>query len=284
MSARDAEELLASAHSVIDKCYEMFPNAVMAPLFSGGHDSLCACHVSSLHRNWGGQVRHINTGIGTKYTREFVENTCRHLGWNLVVHKSNFSYERFIREKGFPGPGAHGWVYARLKDRCVYQITKGVKKTLLITGCRKQESSRRMGHVEPIKIGEVTNRKTGEIGRKNRIWVAQCFDWSKEEQILWMDEYGLPKNKLKSLIGMSGECLCGAFAQPGEIELLKKHAPDVAEEITRLEAVATECGRNRRQWGSPKDWTTGCKIARTGPMCSSCDNSLAAGGLFTIED
>jgi hypothetical protein len=88
-----------------------------------------------------------------------------------------------------------------------------------------------------------------------------------------MDEMGLPTNKLKVALGMSGECFCGAFAQPGELDLIRKYAPDVAVEIERLAAVAKECG-SPCQWGTRPAGRL--KVSTTGPMCSSCDQKMMA--------
>lgn len=283
---RDADELLASAHAIIDEAVESikdFPTKQIAPLLSGGHDSLCAVHVATQHpvfAEWGGQVRHINTGIGAKYTREFVEKVCKDEGWPLVVHKSNFSYERFVMRLGFPGPGGHAWVYAALKDRCISQITKGIKRTLLISGARSQESARRMGNVQKIKYGEPSKGDKGLIRRKNRVWVSPCFDWSKEEQAIYMEEMGLPRNRIKTLVGLSGECFCGAFAQDGEIDLIKQHCPDVYDEIVRLQGVAEASGQKRCKWG-PGNKSGQKVLARTGEMCSACDiRAMRQGILF----
>jgi phosphoadenosine phosphosulfate reductase len=150
---RELEELCESALAVIDSGFAAGAQ-VMAPLFSGGHDSLVACHLASQHHRFTRTVHHIDTGIGAQYTRQFVESVCQQQGWDLKVHKSVATYERFVSKLGFPGPGAHQWVYNWLKDRCLGSIVKGRLKTLLITGCRSQESIRRMGHVEPVKIGE----------------------------------------------------------------------------------------------------------------------------------
>lgn len=170
---RDTDELLANALAVIDLAFSAGAN-LMFPLFSGGHDSLSACFVASQHPRFTGDVHHIDTGIGAKATRTFVEETCREFKWNLKVYKSNFSYEKFVRRLGFPGPGAHQWVYNKLKDRCVSTMAKGLGSVMLLTGCRKQESTRRMGHTEMVKIGE-TSKKTGKTTKKNRIWTAPLF-------------------------------------------------------------------------------------------------------------
>lgn len=255
---------------------------VMAPLLSGGNDSFCACHVASRHPKFGGEVNHIDTGIGAEQTRRHVEEVCRLVGWKLRVYKSPDTYERFVRERGFPGPGMHQWAYVRLKERCVRTIVKG-RRVALVTGCRRQESTRRMGHVEPLKIGEEKERKGRLVTEdKNRYWSAPCFDWSAEEQRAYMDWHDLPRNPLKDKLGVSGECFCGAFAKPDELRAIRRHAPDVATEIDRLAEVARECGRHS-VWGTRPDKAKGVVLAPTGPLCSGCDQRAVAAGLVFTE-
>lgn len=298
---RSPEELLISGLRVIDEAFATPIHHVrkakgvervtvnyaegMAPLFSGGHDSTCACHVAAQHPKFSGSVHHINTGIGSKRTRKHVEETAAALGWDLTVWASPATYERFVSRIGFPGPGGHEWVYNWLKDRCVGMIAKGAR-TLLVTGCRSQESVRRMGHVEPVKVGDWVNKKdkkTGEVTsvqtRKNRIWTAPCHDWSTEEQGAYMEWFDLPKNPVKIALGMSGECFCGAFASPGELDRIRHHCPDVAEEIDRLTAIAKASG-TPCEWGKrPKGVKGKIKVQRTGELCSTCDLRAHAAGI-----
>lgn len=293
---RDPEELLASALKVIDaafaspiplkrgkKTVEVLADQ-MAAMFSGGHDSTCAVHVAAQHPRFAGVVEHIDTGIGSQRTREHVANVCREMGWELRVWKSPATYEKFVTKIGFPGPGGHTWVYAWLKDRCVSQITKG-HRTAYITGCRSQESVRRMGHVEPVKVGEwATDGKTGEKKRVrlNRVWVAPCHDWSSEEQAAYMEHFDLPKNPVKLALGMSGECFCGAFASPGEFERIKQHCPDVAAEIERLTKLAEAAGTPCR-WGRRPDGKKGVVATQSGALCSTCDLRAAAAGIVFAD-
>jgi 3'-phosphoadenosine 5'-phosphosulfate sulfotransferase (PAPS reductase)/FAD synthetase len=275
---RDEEDLLASALAVIDAAFETGAHE-MLPLFSGGHDSLSACFVAAQHPRFAGEVHHIDTGIGAHATRSFVETVCREYGWTLTVWKSNFSYERYIRRLGFPGPGSHQWVYNKLKERCVSKMGKGRGPVVLLTGCRRQESTRRMGSVQPVKVGEIS-KKTGKVTRKNRIWTAPCYDWSSDEQRRFMDAFALPRNPIKfSPLGMSGECFCGSFARPNELELIRHVAPDVAAEIERLTEIAKECGTHAC-WGTRPDRRRGLVVTQTGPLCSSCDLRAAAAGLL----
>lgn len=281
---RSVEELHESGLAVIERAYigGAYRNA---PLFSGGHDSLCAVHLASQHRSFQHVVHHIDTGIGSKYTRSFVERVCNSMNWQLVIHRSPVSYEWCVATHGFPGPGGHKFIYNLLKDRCIYQITKGsrayVNATLLINGSRSEESVRRMGHVSAIQVGELI--KKGKLaGRKrnlNRVWAAPCHDWSRAEQAAYMDEWGLPVNKLKVTLGLSGECFCGAFASPGEREMVKQFAPDVDTEICRLTDIAKANGKPCN-WGQRPPGKVA--VVQTGPMCSGCDLRAAMNGIKIV--
>jgi 3'-phosphoadenosine 5'-phosphosulfate sulfotransferase (PAPS reductase)/FAD synthetase len=278
---RTIEELEASAWSVLDRAY--YGGAyTMRPLFSGGHDSLVATHLASKHRGFDGHVYHIATGIGAQYTREFVQRVCNLMGWQLVVVTSLETYEGYVREYGFPGPAHHSITYNRLKERCVRRLVKGRKAwnnaAMLVTGARAQESVRRMGHVAPVQVGRIDN--DGKRVEANRVWTAPCHDWSKAEQMLYMDEYGLPVNKLKVALGMSGECFCGCFAQPGELDAIRQYAPDVAKEIDRLAVVARECGKPCTWGQKPERCST---VDPAGPLCVGCDRRAAASGIIEVN-
>lgn len=273
-------ELTQRAHAVIDSAFEAGAE-VMVPLLSGGHDSYTAVRICSFHPRFTGDVYHIDTGIGALATRKFINEICDDHGWNLHIFESPETYGKFVRDRGFPGPGRHAWVYNRIKERCVRQIM-GLfpkKNVALITGCRKQESERRMGTVEPLKIGE-PSPSTGKVANKRRYWTAPCHDFSSGDQSAFMDRHDLPRNPIKmSPIGMSGECFCGAFARPNEIEMIRKYAPDVAQEIDRLAVIARECGKHAI-WGTRPDRKKGVVVTQTGPLCNSCDARAMSAGLI----
>lgn len=280
-----AESTLSAAIEVIDRAIHMSGAASIAPLLSGGHDSISACFVASQHPRFDGTVHHIDTGIGAKATRRFVEDLCGEMGWDLRVYKSPETFERFVSLRGFPGPAHHQHVYNRLKDRCVRQIIRERSgRVTLITGCRSAESERRMGHVEPFKIGE-TSKRTGKVREKRRVWTAPIHDWTVETQRAFMDAYALPRNPIKlSPLGMSGECFCGAFARPFEINLVRQIVPDVAEEIDRLTVIAKANGKPC-VWGKrPQRVYPGqLELAYTGPLCTSCDQRAMAGGFMVAR-
>lgn len=253
------ERRVSAAHAIIDQAITEFDPSHVFGLFSGGHDSLCASHVASLHPKFSGAI-HINTTIGVEETRVFVDETTAFMGWPLKVYEPPASYRQIVLEHGMPGPGAHLYMYTRLKERCIQQLIREHKvktrdRILLITGVRLQESKRRMGHVEPIRRV------------KCQVWVAPILDWSAEDKIEHMEAYGLPANPVVKNLCMSGECLCGAFAEPGELEQLRFFYPKAAAVIDALAAEAEARGVHAL-WGvrPPKK-----PDPRQMMMCFSCD-------------
>jgi len=97
-----------------------------------------------------------------------------------------------------------------------------------------------------------------------------------------MDAFGLPRNPIKmSPLATTGECFGGAFARPGELEMIRQVCPDVAAEIDRLTKLAAP-GKGC-EWGKRQKNEKGLIMVETGPLCSSCDLKAAASGLL-FED
>lgn len=278
---RDPDKLLQSGINIINLGFREYSIWGLIPLFSGGHDSYCACYIASKHPRFKGSVFHIDTGIGSKKTREFVEKVCKEEGWNLRVYKSNNndSYENVVRRFGFPGPSMHYLVYNYIKHRSIRKMTRVNGMMLkgsvwgLVSGARSQESVRRMGHTVALKQ-EYDNNKPNR-----RLWIAPCYDWSSEDQKTFMDSFGLSRNPIKmSPLGMSGECFCGAFARPNELDMIRQICPDVAQEIDRLSVIARENGKPSI-WGvHPSKGEIA--IVKTGPLCTSCDVRAKAAGVI----
>lgn len=219
------------------------PSHVFA-MFSGGHDSLTATAIAAEHPRFTAAV-HIDTGIGIDETREFVRETCRAQGWPLLEYQPPVSYDDIVLEHGFPGPGAHRYAYVRLKERCVDALVREHKtgrrtKVVLVTGARSQESRRRMGHVEAVQV-EVESVK---------VWVAPIHDWTKADCNALIDGRGLPRNPVVDAIHMSGECLCGSYANAMEERpLIGALYPAVERRIRDLELRAEEAGIVACEWG-----------------------------------
>lgn len=248
-------------------------------LFSGGHDSFCAAYVASLHPSCVGIV-HINTGIGIEATRDYVRTTCRDRGWRLIEYRAKENvnakgepdpqdYAQIVLKHGFPGPAGHSMMYARLKQRALQRLErdwgadcrkKVKKRVLLVSGCRQQESTRRMGNTQEVQID----------GR--RIWVAPILDWSKTDTSLCLEHVAQPRSEVVDLIHKSGECLCGAFAKPGELEELNMW-PITRPAYERIKALQVAVRMNGKNWDWGQRPPRKCdakQLQLPGPLCHSC--------------
>lgn len=260
----------------LDKAIANYNPIAVFGLFSGGHDSLSATYIASLHPSFTAAV-HINTGIGVDATRDFVRATCESQQWPLLEYKATENhkadgtpdpmvYEDLVSKYGFPGPPSHGFMYVKLKERQLARLErefgatirgKKNKRVMYVSGCRSQESQRRMGHVDEVQVD----------GR--RIWCAPIHDWSKLDTTNLIAHAGLSRNPVVDLIHKSGECLCGAFAKQGELEELKLW-PETRPAYNRIIALQEKV-RERFPWGwegrPPK-----CKPSATQPgmLCNSC--------------
>ena len=85
---------------------------------------------------------------------------------------------------------------------------------MLVTGVRTEESTRRMQHVDVVQ-------REGAM-----LWVAPIHDWTTDDKYAYIAEHDIPRNDVADLLHMSGECLCGAFAKPGELQFIRSLFPD----------------------------------------------------------
>lgn len=263
---------LDSAFKVLDEAREEHGPRASFALFSGGHDSLAATTVAFKWAEKRGvkmTAAHIDTTIGIPETQEFVKRVCADNGWPLRIERGGRDYESLVLEFGFPGPAQHGLMYQRLKERALRKLVRDSKKewkdrVMFVSGVRSQESVRRMKHVDRIQ-------REGAV-----VWAAPIHDWSAVDCSRFIEAEGLPRNPVKDMLEMSGECLCGAFAHPGEMKELEMWFPKVADRIHVIERKVQEKGLRADRWGH------GGKLLNVhrnqmkidgldvGPLCQSC--------------
>lgn len=233
-----------AAVALLDRADVEHSSAGVWSLFSGGDDSLACVVVASQSKGFRGCV-HLDTGTGIPETRQFVEETCRRQGWPLKVYTAKAcgqNYDDLAIAYGFPGPAMHYKMYSRLKERPLRVFIREHKRHLhdrlvLATGARSQESTRRMGHVQPCRQEGV------------KVWANPLHDWSKHDCHVVIEAAGTPRNPVVELLHMSGECLCGAFAAPGELKEIGLWFPRVAARIHRLERRVARAGQTACIWG-----------------------------------
>lgn len=260
---------------IIDEAEQAYPIRARFVGFSGGTDSLAVTHW--MMQNIPGTVAfHANTGIGVEATREFVRKTCVDYGWPLIEIRAKEDcgqdYDALVLERGFPGPAHHNKMYNRLKERCVGKLVRDHKiersdKIMIATGIRHDESRIRAGYA-----GREVNRTGAQV------WINPIYWWTGSEKAAYIRKHNLPTNPVSATLGMSGECLCGAFASKGEKALVRTIDPGV---VNRIEALERACLAKGMTWGwegSPPDggWNpdqTMIDFEKDQPMCTDCNKA-----------
>ena len=210
-------------------------------LLSGGKDSVCTAHVLASRGELAGCV-FLDTGIACPDTRPFVESLCRSQGWDLRVFSAPRTYEEMVRRYGFPqGLVGHSWAYGWLKERAIREALKALgASTGFASGARRKESARR---ARSVAAGFRHNYR---IRIENPI-----VDWSTPDTWRYLRENGLEVSPSYLTLGRSGDCLCGAFSQRGEADVIRRAYPEVAARILALEeSVEKPYPKNR--WGKPE--------------------------------
>ena len=253
-------EKIKQAVNTITRAIEEYDPIKVYALVSGGNDSTVTAHIAAQHGPRLDAIVHINTGIGVEETREYVREFAKWLPAPLIEKYAPRTYEELVMQYGFPCPGAHRYMYVWLKERALRELRREAqagqrRRVLFITGVRSSESQRRMGHVDSVQ-------REGNI-----VWVAPIKDFTHKDIWGYRDEYKLPRNEVVEILHMSGECLCGAFSKPNELEWLSIFYPVVAERIHKLERRAHDAGIKSSHWGPQSSK----KIRESpGPLCSGC--------------
>ncbi len=244
--------------------------------FSGGNGSRPAVHWA-MSNVPGCEVVHFNTGIGIEAGRQWVRDTCKSYGWPLheirAFEDCGVSYRDLVLKFGFPGPGGHRLMYQRLKERCVWELLRRAKrghkrnaKVLIITGIRYADSIVRTGYV-----GREVNQYRGQV------WANPTYWWTDEERDAYDAASGMPRNPIADALGMSGECGCGAFAQPGELKRWEAVDPSFGVTIRNLEAESLACGftwgwEGRPPKGGHRPEQSALDLPEM-PLCTNCTKS-----------
>lgn len=260
------QELIAESSRILDDAIRSHVTdenravAAVCVLFSGGNDSTVLC---DLFKDDADYAVHINTGIGIEQTREFVRGACQ--AWDLpLIEKSpppGSTYEELVMSQGFPGPAHHWKMYQRLKERALRDVRRQLvsnpfrERVVFLAGRRRDESRRRQDIPTVEREGST-------------VWVSPLANWTALDLNAYRLLRDVPRNEVSDLIHMSGECLCGAFAKPDELDEIGYWFPDVKAEINALEQRVRDAGQKHCQWGwgAYRDRSA----SKSGPLCSSC--------------
>jgi 3'-phosphoadenosine 5'-phosphosulfate sulfotransferase (PAPS reductase)/FAD synthetase len=238
--------------------------------FSGGRDSLAITHWMMANVP-GCEVFHCNTGIGIERTRQFVRDTCKAMGWPLheirAKEDCGQDYDEIVKKHGFPGSYAHKMMFTLLKERPIRELvrrlqTKRGQRVMIAAGVRHDESVRRMGYAG----AEVT--RNGSL-----VWASPIYWWSASDRDAYIRAHNLPVNPISQMLGMSGECLCGAFAHKGEKSLVRIVDPGTAARIDALEQEVSALGFNWGWEGKPPKGGRNKAQLSFHPFCMGCEKA-----------
>lgn len=275
MQIADAEQRVESmierANAIVADAIAEHKPVEIVSAYSGGNDSVVSTHFGATE--YGAAALNCNTTTGcpetTCHIREFcqrqkiqlIEKTAPTTGPpkprpgrpNVLSPKDlpagkwtdgGTAYEEFALNFSFPGPAMHGRMYQRLKGRSieafVREAKQGHKRTasvLIISGIRHDESRVRAGY----------QRAVSKVG--SQIWVNPFYYSTGVDFEAYRQEFGLPRNPIKDIVGISGECCCGAYAGEREIERVQKASPTNHAYLLDLQSRVQANGYPDSFWG-----------------------------------
>jgi 3'-phosphoadenosine 5'-phosphosulfate sulfotransferase (PAPS reductase)/FAD synthetase len=266
-------------------------------LFSGGGDSSILAHL--MRQRSSGMV-HVRTGISVPATWSYVQDVAT--AWGAPLHEANpeDSFKDLVLGRvvvktdrgkmpkgsvlwsGFPGPAGHAMMYQRLKERALDHFRSSLVgprgrsgQMVFLSGMRWAESDRRFRNAEEYDAA-------GSV-----VWCSPLVWWTSGHMAEYRDRHlcndihehdlhrlckpdVLPRSEVTDHLHMSGDCLCGAFASPGELGQVEFFYPDVAAQIRDLEQQAKAAGIKRCVWGAGKEPTDPESDGSPGRLCSKC--------------
>jgi 3'-phosphoadenosine 5'-phosphosulfate sulfotransferase (PAPS reductase)/FAD synthetase len=259
------EEMQNKAERVVVDVQREFRISHVIAAFSGGDDSIVSTHWA-MERFDDACLMIGDTQIGLQATRDHQTRCVNEFGWDVERVSpvpegppkgwaeewidGDTSFEEFVLNHGFPGHAQHGRMYQRLKQRAFRKIKKRIghrpkgSRIMVVSGIRSDESAIRAGY----------KRAFNEEPKEGFVWVNPFYHCTAADFEMYRQEFGLPRNPVKALVGISGECCCGAHATEGEREAYRVAEPGFADYLDELESRVMERFPWGWQNGPPRWW------------------------------
>lgn len=252
--------------------------------YSGGKDSGIALDIfAKEYPEYFRGVVFAETGIGTDATTEFIKKYCKDRNYPLfivkpedVIRKRNthrgkkgesYSYEALVLNYGFPKQPFHTVTMRHLKffplRKFIYDKTNAGEKPCIVGGIRKNESARRKMKWNKYFYNEGKMFFVSPIFFKSNEWVYEYFI-----------KHDIKRSPVYETLHISGDCLCGCFAQKEELDLLKTFHPEVYDKIHELEKKIHEKGTDEAKenstWGVHGQSTHSAQDGAENFICNDC--------------
>ncbi len=271
-----------SPEGIIKETIEIHKRKDFYVACSGGKDSICLAHYISTHHpdKFKGLV-FIDTGVGISKTREWLKDYAKEMGWKLYIIKPNppDAYTNIVLKFGFPGAGYHNIVmrvlkYVTLRTFAFDPVRKST--TCIISGTRKFESKRRAINTRPIN-------KDGLF-----YFSSPFYTKTDEETYAYLLKHGLKRTPIHDVLGMSGECMCGCYADVNEREIIRQQDPELDQYITWLEEQVQVRGTDRAKkspvWGKGRYTKKKKQVVNPDIEAVICGTECGGGTMRGVEN
>lgn len=222
---------------------------VKIALVSGGDDSMTLIEVLRIVGSVD-YVVHVDTTTGLSVTQEHVYNYCNSNKIPLLITRSpEETFEDNVLEYGFPGPGQHGRMYIRLKERALRVIQRAFQLEFSFCRIKSSDSPAKKRNIPliyhpdhpdsealVIKKGkrriiyftgarkDESIRRMGtvqEVRREgNQVWVNLIHNYTKSDIYHIQQQNKIVRNPASITLGRSCECNDGAFGDNAELQLM----------------------------------------------------------------
>jgi 3'-phosphoadenosine 5'-phosphosulfate sulfotransferase (PAPS reductase)/FAD synthetase len=217
--------------------------------FSGGRDSAVSCLLAKKVadiRHWDFALIHIDTTISMRQTREYVKQYAEWLGAELIILRPKKSFREYAAQYGmWPSlwPPQYRWCYFRLKlEPTVEYLEQNYKQGDIVAfGVKRWDSEYRRGRYKSAFFVREYNSRL-----KVDAWspVLHMDDYTVER---FISRFGIPRNPIWRILGISGECLCLAGMPLDTIAILLLHFPEEAQELLEIDDLI----QKNRKSGKP---------------------------------
>jgi len=213
---------------IVDSAINDYGRKSFYGLLSGGKDSMSVTHyIAENYSDLFKGVVFCDTTIGLAETKEFVQDECQRLGWDLHIRTPKIkNYRDWVMQGGFPQAGSHSMIMRYIKYDAMrsFALERLDEHPCMVSGVRQNESVRRMSYNDPVN-------------HDGNLWFVCPFLYkSTEEVYVYLSEHNLKKSPAYQSLHISGDCLCGAFSRdPSEILMLRAAYPEMYEKIKHLE-------------------------------------------------
>lgn len=280
-SGERVERMIEGGRKIMREAIDLYKPCAIFACYSSGNDSIVSTHFAVTE--FGGHVAMVDTLTGIRRSREHAVEVCSQFGWSIEIKQAmpegppktkrdgspfnpsidlasgvwtdgETAYEDFCFNFGLPmrGKKMHQRMYQRLKERGFESLKRDAKHgqhrratVMFVSGIRQDESAVRAGYQRAVQ----------KVKDSSSIWVNPFYFNSAADFECYRQEFGLPRNPVSQIVGISGECCCGTFAKDGEISLIEQAEPSHAEYLrgleTRCESLGLPC-----KWGAEQSKKT----------------------------